>query len=675
MRRSRRLQWVTPVAACIGALCNLRAANVESAGTELWSHGTFENLADARPPKGWVLWGDEKYKDPANYTIDAVNPRAGKGCFRLFQPRDTGGYVNMDPSLAIRPKRGMMYEISFWVRSDVANDSALVVEGYESADLNGWRAVARRTFQPTADWTPVSLNLHEGWDFLVGRENLLMTALMPSSADRSHDKTLWIDDFRVVERPSDRAGRLSDPASVEADPLRHRLSPGTELRVTVDAEKRLRRIEEPVGGVSFHRVAGWMGLPFDRDGRYTLPPEQEMAIRELRLPMTRFYALGDEAFPLEEAIDKAADVCRKVGVPLETVVLEFEVQDASKTLPPETWARGVKHSMERGYGFRYWEVSNEPYAFGTPAFPDKDSYLKHFLAVSRAIREIQPQAHVGLAAWRDDLLQLAAGQYNFVVKHHYVFHPSTQTAAFEDVVLGANYDKLGEILHLNAYLRACNPGRDVFQYDTEWGLHSEGTRGATHNNRNANVMGTLHRAVRLLHYAREGMLKGASAWELFGPRPEEGYTFGFVPKDAAGQYFMFYWLFYHFNRHVGEWALETDGTAPWYKPAEGVFTKRDASGPLTPMLASLDATGKTLYVVVVNGSWEQTVPCEITLASFPATQATGVYLSDDDLDAYPLVKRKEDFVKPLPLALESDVLRCDLPPHSTVFIDVARKGE
>jgi hypothetical protein len=405
-----------------------------------------------------------------------------------------------------------------------------------------------------------------------------------------------------------------------------------------------------------------------------LPQEQEDAIRELRLPMTRFYALGDEAFPLEAAIDKAADVCRKVGIPLETVVLELEIQDASKTLPPEDWARGVKHSQDRGYGFRYWEVSNEPYGFGSKAFPAKDDYLKHFVAVSQAIRHVQPQARIGMAAWGEDLLQLAAGHYDFVVKHHYVFHPSAADSPFEDVVLGANYDKLAEILHLNAYLRACNPERDVFQYDTEWGMHCEGARGATHNNRNANVIGTAHRAVRLLHYAREGMLKGASSWELFAPRPDEGYTFGFVPKDTPGQYFMFYWLYYHFNRHVGEWALETDGTAPWYRPAKGVFAQRDASGPLTPMLASLDATGDTLYVVAVNGSWGRTIPCELTLANFPAAQATGVCLSDDDPDAYPLVKRKEDFVKPLPLALEDGVLRCALPPHSAVFITMLREG-
>lgn len=643
--------------------------------TDAWAFGTFDDLADSRPPKGWILWGEAKHKDPANHTVVADRPHAGAGCLRLAQPQGTAGYINMDPAHAIRPRTGMAYEISFWVRGDTPDESVLVVEGYASAErLDGWRDVAHRTFHTPVEWTRVSFTLHEGWDFFVGRENVLMVALRPSNRILARDRTIWIDEFRVVERPGERSGRLIDPASVRADPLAHRLRPGDTLRATIDAERRIRRITEPVGGVSFHRVSGWMGLPYDRDGRYVLPPDQEQAIRELRLPMTRFYGVGDERYPLEDAIDKAAEVCRKVGIPLETVALELEVQDASRTLPPETWARGVRHALDRGYGFRHWEVSNEPYVHGTAAFPEKDSYLRHFVAVSKAIRAVQPDARVGIAAGSEELLQLAAGQYDFVVKHHYVFHPSTRTAAFEDVVLGANYAKLDDILRLNAYLRACNPGREVVQYDTEWGLHCDGDRDAAHNNRNANVMGTLHRAVRLLHYAREGMLAGASSWELFGPRPEEGYTFGFIPKDAPGRFFMFYWLYHEFNRHVGAWALETDGAAPWYRPVDGVLADRDASGPLTPLLASLDEDGGAVHVVAVNGSWTRTVPCELTFANFAVAGARGVLLSDDDLDAPPLVQRKEDFVRELAIARDGAVLRFELPPHSAVFVTVPREA-
>lgn len=654
----------------IQALCLLSA----TAGVNVWNHGNFDDPADSRPPKGWTLWGDPKFKNPANYTIDSKNPHAGTGCFRLDQPASTAGYINTEPSAAIHPKRGMKYEITFWARRSAPGTATLVVEGYASAEtLAGWRNVAQQNFQAGQKWSQITLTLYEGWDFLVGRENILMIALRPASSTSNQDVTLWVDDFQVIESPSDRPGRMIDPATVKAEPMNHRLQPGDALRVTIDADKRIRHIEEAVGGVSFHRVSGWMGLPYDRQGSYCLPQEQENAIRELHLPMTRFYGVGDESYSLEESIDKAAEVCRKVGIPLDKVVLEFEIQDASKTLPPEVWARGVKHSRNRGYGFRHWEVSNEPYVFGTSAFPEKDSYLKHFLAVSQAIRAVQPDAKIGMATWGDDsMMQLAAGHYDFLVKHHYVFDPSTQTAPFEALVLGSNYDKLDEIQHLNAIMHACNPNREVFQYDTEWGMHADAERGPGHNNRNANVIGTLHRAVRLLHYAREGMLKGSSSWEMFSPAPQEGYTFGFIPKDTPGQYYMFYWLYYVFNRHVGEWTLQMDGTAPWYKPEEGLFKQQDASGPLTPMLASLDSSGDKLFIVVVNGSWSRDVPCEIELKHFEARSAVGEFLSNDDLDASPLVKHKEDFVKPLSVQVREGVLRCTLPPHAACFITINR---
>ena len=42
-------------------------------------------------------------------------------------------------------------------------------------------------------------------------------------------------------------------------------------------------------------------------------------------------------------------------------MLELETQSASRKLPPEVWARGVRYAVEKGYPFRYWEISNEPY--------------------------------------------------------------------------------------------------------------------------------------------------------------------------------------------------------------------------------------------------------------------------------------------------------------------------
>ena len=67
------------------------------------------------------------------------------------------------------------------------------------------------------------------------------------------------------------------------------------------------------------------------------------------------------------------------------------------------------------------------------------------------------------------------------------------------------------MMRIGALLRAYNPNRDVYQYDTEWGMICSTPDGkeADYENRNANIIGTMHRAVRLIYYAREGFLRGA----------------------------------------------------------------------------------------------------------------------------------------------------------------------
>jgi hypothetical protein len=81
-----------------------------------------------------------------------------------------------------------------------------------------------------------------------------------------------------------------------------------------------------------------------------------------------------------------------------------------------------------------------------------------------------------------------------------------------------------------------------------------------YEDRHANIIGTIHRAVRLIYYAREAILRGASGWQMFSRLGGQG--FGILSQDAPNQRFMLDWLYYYFNRHLGEWVLPTDGTAP-----------------------------------------------------------------------------------------------------------------
>ena len=650
-----------------------------AADNNLVFHDDFEAASTQSPPSGWAMWGAAQHKVPANYTRDTTNPHSGRASFRIHHPAKTGGYVVLAPDRAIRPKSGMIYTVSFWARTDQAGKAMFSWTAYQSVNpFVDAGSPGSLTLDAGSEWKEFTFSVREGLDLFADQTRFLLLTFR-AATEASKERTLWIDDVRVVEQPDPTPVRLFNEATLPHDALQHRLRPGATLDFTVDARQRVRRATRDVGGASFHRVCGWTGQPYNKQGEYTLVPELETAIREMRLPMTRIYAVGDEPFNVESAIDKVADLCRRVGVAQDHCVLEFENQSASTKLPPETWARGVRHSLERGYGFHHWEIANEPYAslWGHgEAFPTPDSFATHFKSVSRAIRAVDPKAQIGVdihshhVRWGNYLLKELAGDYDFVAPHYYC-GASVHKLPFEEIALTENYRMLDRALRINALLRAYNPSHEVYQYDTEWGMicsTPDGKEG-DYEDRNANIVGTIHRAVRLIYYAREDILRGASGWQMFSRLGGQG--FGILSQEAPDQRFMLYWLYYYFNRHVGEWVLPTDGTAPYHSPTQPA-DREPFTGPLTPALVTLSQDGKAIHLVIANGSWSRAVPCTVHLRNFSAGQVAGVVLTNDNLDGKPLLARKTDAVSDFAVNLTADKAACVIPPHAVVFVTLTK---
>jgi alpha-L-arabinofuranosidase len=368
-----------------------------------------------------------------------------------------------------------------------------------------------------------------------------------------------------------------------------------------------------------------------------------------------------------------AELCRRVGVAQEHCVLEFEEQGASRKLSPEAWSRGVSHAIEKGYQFHYWEIANEPssslWGHGE-AFPTPEAFISHFKAVSRAIRQADPKARVGIdinpeqVRWGNYLLKQLAGDYDLVAPHYYC-GADVHKLPFEQIVLTENYRMLDRALTIKALLRAYNSNRPVYQYDTEWGMICGTPEGkdADYEDRNANIIGTLHRAVRLIYYAREDVLRGASGWQMLSRLNAQG--FGILSQESPEKRFMLYWLYYYFNRHLGEWVLGIDGRAPYFQLTDA---KAAFKGPLTPVLASLSRDGRELYLVIANGSWAKSVACRIGIENFTAHSAKGTLLSNDKLDGKPLLEKKSDAVSDFPVNAIGKGTEFTLPPHAVVFI-------
>jgi hypothetical protein len=637
----------------------------------------FETRASQSPPPGWAMWGADPFKVPANYMLDTANPHQGRQCFRIRHPANTSGYIVLAPDHAIHPRTAMIYTVAFWARADRPGRAEFRWTAYRTIHpFADSPTPGSLPFQAGPEWKQFTLSVREGLDFFADQAGFLMLTFV-ASADPRQERTLWIDDVRVLEEPDPHPPGLLNEATLPHKPLQHRLRPGDHLEFTVDPGRRIGPVATQAGGVSFHRVCGWTGQPFNRNGEYTLAPELERAIREMRLPMTRFYAVGEEPFSLESAIDKVADVCRRVGVAQDHCVLEFEEQSASTKLSPETWARGVRHSLAQGFEFHDWEIANEPYSslWGRgQAFPTSDAFMEHFEAVSRAIRQADPKARIGVdidaeqVRWGNYLLKELAGAYDFVAPHYYC-GANVHKLPFEDIVLTENYRMLDRVLRVEALLRAYNPNRHVYQEDTEWGMicGTPDGRDADYENRNANIVGTMHRAVRLIYYAREGLVRGASGWQMLSRLDAQG--FGILSQDAPAQRFMLYWLYYYFNRHLGQWALVTDGTAPFHEPAK---ENRQWAGPVSPTLASLSKDGREIYLVMANGSWSRALPCRVRVRNFGQFHAAGVVLENGNPDAQPLLERKEDAVSDLPVTVADGDVACTLPPHAVAFVTLTR---
>lgn len=645
------------------------------------------------PPPGWAMWGADRFKDPNNYTRDTSNSHGGSACLRIHHPAKTDGYLVTDPAHAIRPRAGMSYTVTFWARGDRPGTSGFGFTAYASlSPFVDAPAPGAYDLKVGTDWRTYSFTIRDGNDFFVDTCRYLLLTF-DAARDHAETRTLYVDDIKVTETPSGDPHPLLNLNTIPHAPLLHRLSAGPAVDFTVDAARHERRATRMAAGVSFHRLVGFTGQPYDKTGRYTLDPQLEKAIREMRLPMTRLYGVGDEPFGLEGAIDRVADLCTKIGVPQEGVVLELEDELADRAQSPETWARAVRYCRSKHFRFRYWEVSNEPYsslwhlswAPTGQAFPTPDAYIAHLKAVAEAIHREQPEAQVGANVsisslpWGNRVLREAAGSYDFVVPHYY---SSANVAEFglEDLALTANYQILDLTLRVNALIRAYNPHRNVYQFDTEWGMISGGPAGQDADDvpRNANVIGLVHRAVRLIYYTREGMLHGASAWQMLSNVQSPG--FGILSPQAPDKRFLLYWLSYYFNRHVGEWVLPISGAAPFQTEAGQLHDGLPAvpAGPLTPVLATRSADGRTVYLVIANGSASREIPLRARLRGLAAGKVEAVVISQPSLDSSPLLERKEDAVGVLDVHLAGGLLTATLPAHSVSFITITHastKGE
>ena len=656
----------------------------QPANENLVFNGDFESseLSPVKIPAPWLMWGAGE-KQPENFTYDKKNPYAGKQSFRIYHPADQDTYIIYQRERAFKIEKNIVYRVSFWARTDLPGVSYFRLQKLKNIDPveNSAAKAKANIFTCDHDWKKIEFFLKEGLDFTTTSEQYIAPSFIATY--EKIEKTLWIDDLIIS-----REGLLKDEDAVQKFDsekpylTQHMLEKGDTLNFTVDTLKTPGPANNKIAGVSFHLLtSGPSRIPYGENGAYNLPAELEKAIADLHLPMTRIYALNAAKYeqPLQYdltgGIDRFNELLEKCGIPRESAILEFEIQKNVPLAGPDKWARGVRHSIDKGYKFHFWEVGNEPYVIDSRAsFPSADDYIAYFIEISKTIRKNDPQAKVGIAInyqdqkpeWREYVLQKAAGYYDFVAPHHYNFG-KVYEKSFSDIVLAENFHQLDLILKINAMIQKYNPGRTVYQYDSEWGLHSHPEPGK--NLRNGNIYGTLHRIVRMIYCAQGGFLEGAASWVMFGRKPED-MGFGLLPEYDISKRTMLYWTYYYINRHICDDLVTLHGTTPYYEGEAEDLSRY--SGPLAPALVTISKDKKTLCIAIANGSWDKDIPCVINLPDFAVRETTAVLLSSSDPDAHPVLDKNEDFIRQVNLKPENGRINFTMPRHAALFITLHR---
>ena len=184
-----------------------------------------------------------------------------------------------------------------------------------------------------------------------------------------------------------------------------------------------------------------------------------------------------------------------------------------------------------------------------------------------------------------------------------------------------------------------------------------------------NMVGVLHHAIRLIYYTRESLMKGASAWQMLSTSAEKEMSYAILNMQDDSLTSMRYWLYYYFNRHMGDLVLDIQGTAPQHKMNTG--KGETISVVTTPPVVTMNSNKTELYLMVANGDWGKDYPCTLTVTGMKITNLNAVVLSSGDTNASPWLHERSEFVHSQTVTISTNSRQSQLSfilsAHSVVF--------
>jgi alpha-N-arabinofuranosidase len=624
--------------------CQSPESSVVAQDRNLVTNPGFEQ-ADKALPSGWLI--DGKVKDRGNLTLDGSVHKSGNRSLLLSpnsRNRDANNPYGVGQQIRVTGLGGKQLQVAAALRvKDGASASVLVFAVAKNGKFIG--TVHLQQSEETADFVVKtdSLKLDPATDSII-----------VACAASGESGRVWFDDISVVPAGDSNAG-ASTPVS-NGSPLR--------ASVEIDTRKVLRKIPKTLYGTNLEWPYDGHGVWDAGKGRVN--PDVLEASKQLGLGLVRFPGgvLADYyhwkqgvgptgSRPMIPHIvdpgksrnsfgtDELIQYCRSVGAePLLQVNLITGTPEEAAEWVAYCNRADNKDRIANGYRephhVRYWELGNEQYMkHGKDterSFLSPQEYVSRARAFATAMKRVDPSIQLGIVSgvnsgnytvvadsrWNRTVLEQLASTTDFVAIHN-AYAPAIMNQGelpFDDVyrallafpvLLAQNLKTVqDEISRYGPSLGGGNPKIAI----TEWGplfQVSASSPWVGHTK-------TLGSAIFAASVLRTMLLADRVDIAAFFKLTERNHFIGWM--DQQNQPKPTYYALQMYTRHFGEQVVPASVSSPTYKSRAAGSIAAVANAPYLESIASLNADGSRLYLLVINKHFTSPIHAAISLSGF-----------------------------------------------------------
>jgi hypothetical protein len=394
-----------------------------------------------------------------------------------------------------------------------------------------------------------------------------------------------------------------------------------------------------------------------------------------------------------DALDSMYAYLNKIRVDPSEVIVNLEHIKVSNsypdTLSPSVFAKAVQYSNNKGYGFQYWELTNEPY-YTSNAVADPAYYGLHCRNVYQAIKEVDSEAKVGImflrgASWNKQLFDTLVKynvKYDFFNGHFYAWG-DTDIRTTEELIAHENIRTLELIAKLNQDV--INSGnQNAVHRESEWRLYpSNSVYDGENHPYLGNIVGATHAAYRLVYLVRDGYMDAANIWCMYGANsPQSLIGKGWnntLNRDMSGCTNVPYYIIKYFNKYIFDSIPSYNGTTIYSVGTvekhvdEGAGGSLEVYAPLVVSLVTVNKSKDSLSVIIVNAQENVSEPVKFCIPGYEIKGYESVIVSQNSVNDTCFIENEADVVKGNIISYSDSTVLDVLPPLSTTFIKLALK--